>query len=176
MPSAQWGVFEWGDAEWGVAEAEAPGTRTPTAATLSLTGYAPSVSLSNLQKVPLVGALVFTGAPPAPGETRPLVATLTLTGTVSTVEVSGENMLGFTWPVRHPADIVLGFQWTVLPQVITGATLELTWIVIGAPPPLGFTWQVLPEEIFELFESAGVGAAAGIGEDILLPVGRVTRA
>jgi hypothetical protein len=78
--------------------------------------------------------------------------------------------------VLHPADILLGFQWTVLPQVVTGATLELTWTVIAAPPPLGFTWQVMPEEIFELFESAGVGAAAGIGEDILLPVGRVTRA
>lgn len=173
MPSAQWGVFEWGDAEWGVAEAVQPAT------ILMLTGYAPTVILSNLDVLPPAGTLVFVGAPPmftVAGERTPPGASVLLTGTVPTLELSGENMLGLQWAVLHPADILLGFQWVVLPQVVTGATLELTWTVIAEAPPLGFTWEVMPEEIFELFESAGVGAAAGIGEDILLPVGRVSRA
>lgn len=171
--TAQWGAFAWGEAEWGSVDVGLP---TPPAALIALAGAVPLVVLSNLDRTPPAGSLVFTGAAPGPGETRPLAASLTVSGYAPTLEVSGENMLGFEWAVLHPADILLGFQWVVLPQVVTGATLELTWTVIAEAPPLGFTWEVMPEEIFELFESAGVGAAAGIGEDILLPVGRVSRA
>lgn len=172
MPSAQWGVFHWGDAEWGVAEAVQPATF------LTLTGYAPTVILGNLDVLPSAGALVFAGAPPmftVAGEHTPPGTSLLLTGMVPTLELSGENMLGLQWAVLHPADVLLAFQWVVLPQVVSGATLGLTWTVMQAAPTLGLTWRVIPEEIFDLFESAGVGAAAGIGEDILLPVGRVTR-
>lgn len=192
MPSAQWGLFEWGDAEWGVADA---GGLAPSSAALTLTGGIPTATISG-QSRPLVGALalggvagrlafsvmppagslVFTGYGQPTGLTPGSASTILLTGLVPTLEQSGENMLAFQWAVLHPADILLGFQWVVLPQVVTGATLELTWTVIAEAPPLGFTWEVMPEEIFELFESAGVGAAAGIGEDILLPVGRVSRA
>jgi hypothetical protein len=103
------------------------------------------------------------------------VGSVTLQGLTPALERSDENMLGFQWPVLSAADIPLGFKWTVLPVVITGGELGLTWVVIAESATLGLTWHVVPVEIFELFASDGLGAAAGIGEDVLLPVGRVTR-
>jgi hypothetical protein len=195
--SAQWGTFEWGEAEWGSVEAD---SLTPPTATLALTGAAPLVLPVTL--APGTGALVVAGIVPTVTTTggpalTPLVGQLTVVGAVPTVsrslpvqtitgalvlvglapelEQSGENMLGFQWAVLTAADLPLGFKWTVLPVVVAGAELGLTWVVVAEAPTLGFTWHVVPAEIFDLFESAGVGAAAGIGEDVLLPVGRVTR-
>ena len=148
------------------------GQYSPAVGTLTLAGVAGRLAVT---LTPPAGSLVFTGYAQTSGA-QPAKGALLLVGYAPTLEVSGENMLGLEWAILHPADILLGFQWVVLPQVVTGATLELTWTVIAEAPPLGFTWEVMPEEIFELFESAGVGAAAGIGEDILLPVGRVSRA
>jgi hypothetical protein len=195
--SASWGEFEWGEAEWGSVEAEG---LTPPTATLALTGAAPLVLPVTV--APGTGALVVAGIVPTVTTTggpalTPLVGQLSLVGAVpiafpsfalQTVagsivllgvppefERSDENRLGFQWAVLTPADLPLGFRWTVLPVVVAGGELGLTWVVVAEAPTLGFTWHVMPVEIFELFESAGVGAAVGIGEDVLLPVGRVTR-
>jgi hypothetical protein len=195
--SASWGEFEWGEAEWGSVEAE--GLIPPTA-TLALAGAAPLVLPVTL--APGSGALVVAGLAPTVAATggtilTPLVGQLSVIGAVPIafpsfalqtvagsvvllgvppeLERSDENQLGFQWAVLTPADLPLGFRWTVLPVVVAGGELGFTWVVVAESPTLGFTWHVVPAEIFELFESAGVGAAAGIGEDVLLPVGRVTR-
>jgi hypothetical protein len=178
MGSAQWGNFHWGDAEWGVVDTLPPGTLAPAAATLALVGLVPTVILSNVDRTPPAGALVLVGAAPNAGVTlqvTPAVGSLALTGFAAELEQSDENRLGFQWAVLTPADLPLGFRWTVLPVVLAGGELGLTWVVVAEAPTLGFTWHVVPPAIFELFESEGVGAAAGIGEDVLLPVGRVTR-
>jgi len=197
MPSAQWGRFQWGNAEWGSAEADG---LTPTTGTLALVGAAPLVlpvrlapgtaslvaagivptvaTTGGLVLTPLVGQLSIVGAVPILSLSLPLqtiTGSLVLVGLPPELEQSGENMLGFQWAVLTPADLPLGFRWTVLPVVVAGGELGLTWVVLAESPSLGFTWHVVPVEIFELFASDGVGAAAGIGEDVLLPVGRVTR-
>jgi hypothetical protein len=197
MPSAQWGRFQWGNAEWGSVEADG---LTPTTGTLALVGAAPLVlpvrlapgtgslvaagivptvaTTGGLVLTPLVSQLSIAGAVPTVFRSLPLqtiTGTLVLVGLPPELEQSGENMLGFQWAVLTPADLPLGFRWTVLPVVVAGGELGLTWVVLADSPTLGFTWHVVPSEIFELFESEGVGAAAGIGEDVLLPVGRVTR-
>jgi hypothetical protein len=195
--SASWGEFEWGEAEWGSVEAEG---LTPPAATLALAGAAPLVLPISL--APGTGALVLAGIAPTVTATggpalTPLVGQLTLVGVAPIaspsfalhtvagslvlvglapeLERSDENQLGFQWAVLTAADLPLGFRWTVLPVVLAGGELGLTWVVVAEAPVLGLTWHVVPPAIFELFESEGVGAAAGIGEDVLLPVGRVTR-
>jgi hypothetical protein len=197
MPSAQWGTFHWGDAEWGSVEADG---LTPPSATLALAGAAPLVlpvmlapgtgslvvagivptvtTTGGPALTPLVGQLSLIGAVPIAARSIPLPTTagsLVLLGVPPALERSDENILGFQWPVLSAADIPLGFKWTVLPVVITGGELGLTWVVIAESATLGLTWHVVPVEIFELFASDGLGAAAGIGEDVLLPVGRVTR-
>jgi hypothetical protein len=197
MPSAHWGVFEWGDAEWGSVDV---GGLTPPTGLLALAGAAPVVLPITLQPgsgalvvsgvvptvattggpalTPLVGQLTLVGAVPTATRSFPVPTTagaLVLLGLPPTLERSDENRLGFQWPVLTAADIPLGFKWTVLPVVITGGELGFTWVVIAESATLGLTWHVVPVEIFELFASDGLGAAAGIGEDVLLPVGRVTR-
>jgi hypothetical protein len=197
MASSAPGRAAWGLAAWGSAEADG---LTPPTATLALTGAAPEVLPVTLE--PGSGALVVAGIAPTVTATggpalTPLVGQLSLAGVAPTaspsfalattvgaivllgvapeLERSDENQLGFQWAVLTPADLPLGFRWTVLPVVVAGGELGFTWVVVAEAPTLGFTWHVVPAEIFELFESAGVGAAAGIGEDVLLPVGRVTR-
>jgi hypothetical protein len=150
----------------------------PASGSLALTGAAPAVGLSGLLIAPTTGSLAFTGIAPLVAQTVRItsaVGSVTLQGLTPALERSDENMLGFQWPVLTAANIPLGFKWTVLPVVITGGELGFTWVVIAESATLGLTWHVVPAEIFELFESAGLGAAAGIGEDVLLPVGRVTR-
>jgi hypothetical protein len=189
--SASWGEFEWGEAEWGSAELGgiAPNTGAltltglvpgllpamiqPATGVLALAGIAPSLGAS-ATIVPLVGQLILIGGAP-PVLRQPTGGALTLTGYAPEIERSDENRLGFQWAVLTPADLPLGFRWTVLPVVLAGGELGLTWVVVAEAPTLGFTWHVVPPSIFELFESEGIGAAAGIGEDVLLPVGRVTR-
>jgi hypothetical protein len=192
---AAWGAAAWGSSDEvigsvtrtiptgsltlaGNAPTVLPIRTEPVAGSLALTGALPIVTSSSIAVIPVVGSLALLGVAPVAFQSaalRPPVGTLVLIGLAPELEHSDENMLGFQWAVLMPADLPLGFKWTVLPVTIAGGELGFTWVVIQASPSLGFTWHVVPAEIFELFESDGVGAAAGIGEDVLLPVGRVTR-
>jgi hypothetical protein len=93
------------------------------------------------------------------------------------LEVAGEDdtVLAFVWKVLHAADAPQAFQWVVLPEIIVGAAQGFSWRVYDEAPALGLRWRVIPGEILELFDAVGVGAAAGIGDDVLLPVGRATK-
>lgn len=81
----------------------------------------------------------------------------------------------YTWRVLQPANAVQVYAWKVLEVTIIGGEQVYRWRVIAEPPTQGYTWTVIPAELLELFESQGVGAAAGIAPDTLLPVGRVTK-
>jgi hypothetical protein len=93
------------------------------------------------------------------------------------LEVSGrdDTVLAYVWKVLVPADVPQAFRWVVLPEIVVGAELGLSWRVFEDPSAQGFTWTVIPAELLELFESKSVGAAAGIAPDTLLPVGRATK-
>jgi hypothetical protein len=123
------------------------------------------------------GALLLTGnLPSVPGQgIHTATGTLTLVGNAPPLESSADTRLTVEWAILHAADIPLSVRWTVLPVVVVGSELQLTWRVVEAAPLLGLTWHVIPADILDLFDSDGTGAAAGIGEDVLLPVGRVTR-
>jgi hypothetical protein len=85
------------------------------------------------------------------------------------------SALGFRWKVLQPADFVQAFIWTVVEVVTVGGELHFRWRVFQADAGQGFTWTVIPADLIDLFESQGVGAAAGIARDTLLPIGRATK-
>lgn len=81
----------------------------------------------------------------------------------------------YAWRVLQPADAIQVYAWQVLEVTVIGGQQHYRWRVVAQAPTQGYTWTVLPADLLELFASEGVGAAAGIAPDTLLPVGRVTK-
>lgn len=81
----------------------------------------------------------------------------------------------YTWRVLQTADAVQAYTWTVLEVSIIGGVQVYRWRVFAQPTTQGYRWTVISPKVLDLFESQGVGAAAGIAPDTLLPVGRVTK-
>lgn len=81
----------------------------------------------------------------------------------------------YSWRVLQPAAAVQAYAWTVLEVTIIGGEQQYRWRVFAEPPTQGYTWTVIPAELLDLFASQGVGAAAGIAPDTLLPIGRATK-
>lgn len=87
----------------------------------------------------------------------------------------GTGLQGYMWQVRQPADFVQAYTWTVVAVATDGAVQRYRWHVYREDLGQAYTWTIIPAELLELFDSEGVGAAAGIASDVLLPVGRVTK-
>lgn len=189
MTTAEWGAFEWGAAEWGSGESDAALVVFRDARIQIYAGGAVEVFRDARLPIAARGQVFRDARIPLYARGNAVVARdaripIYARGDATVFRDARIPLYArfhdapiqrYTWRVLQAADAVQAYAWAVVEVSIVGGQQHYRWRVFAEPPTQGYAWTVIPAELLELFESQGVGAAAGIATDTLLPIGRATK-